>query len=305
MIISMKNNNLISIIIPIFNAEMDLPTLIESLKKQTDSNFEVLFVDDKSKDNSLKLLTKEKLKIGKSVRVLQNKINLGPAKTRNFGILKSTGKIIAFTDSDCIINENWVRNIRHFFKNDSSELVMGKVTIPKSTLIGDSISALGFPAGANLGFEKVWKVSKEGFTEHISSCNFAAKNEVFKRIGTFDEDFRVAGGEDTELSIRAINQKLHIKYCPEISVLHKPRKSIISFIKWQIVRGRGNYYIKKKLKNVNSLVKTKIWYIKNVIKTYWKSPKIFLILTFLFGGFVLQQIGYILEFIKNESGPHE
>jgi len=280
----------ISVIIPAYNAEHSISKTLASLKNQTFKDFELIIIDDNSPDKTVEIAKKY------TKNIITHKTNTGPAVSRNHGIKKAKADIIAFIDSDCIASKNWLENINKEMKKE--DVIMGKVTIPPSTTLGNAISALGFPAGANLGFEKVWRVSKAGYTDHISSCNFAIKKSIFKKYGCFDESFPLAGAEDSELSYRLTKNKVKIKYAPSVHVFHEPRKSLKSFVKWQIIRGRSNYHFKQKIGSIGGFIKLRAWYAKNVLKKHWYNP---LVIFLLFLSFYLQQRGYFKEKWKSSK----
>jgi glycosyltransferase involved in cell wall biosynthesis len=282
----------ISVVIPVYNDEERLEKTLQSLKRQSFKNFETIVVDDGSKDNSSEVARKY------ADKVIRNDTNKGPAVTRNLGIKNAKADIIAFTDSDCIAKEDWLEKTNEFFKDKNNKVMMGKTTIPKSTFVGDSISALGFPAGGHVGFENMWKVSAEGYTDHLSSCNMALRKEVFDKHGMIDESFPLAGAEDTELSYRLTKNGVKIKYNPNAVVEHEPRTSLKSFMRWQITRGRSNYHFKKKIGKVNQFVKLRAWSTKNIIKKYSTDPKIVMIIPLIATSFALQQYGYMKEAMK-------
>lgn len=82
----------ISIIIPIYNAENTIKKLIETILKQTYNDYEIILVDDGSKDNSLNLI-KEIAKKDKRIKVF-SKENEGPGLARKYGYLKSSGDLL-------------------------------------------------------------------------------------------------------------------------------------------------------------------------------------------------------------------
>lgn len=96
---SNNNKDLISIIIPVYNAEKFLHDTIETIKNQTYSNWEAIFVDDCSTDNSVQLI-QEYQKNDKRIKLLKNAINSHAALTRNKGINAAKGRFIAFLDAD-------------------------------------------------------------------------------------------------------------------------------------------------------------------------------------------------------------
>lgn len=96
----------ISVLIPVFNSEKFLQKCLESVLKQNFSDFEVIICDDKSTDESVKIIKNFQKKYGKKIIFLQNEKNLGIAKTRNILAKKAKGKYVAWMDSDDIMLEN-------------------------------------------------------------------------------------------------------------------------------------------------------------------------------------------------------
>ena len=97
----MKTNPSISVIIPVYKVEKFLPRCLDSVLKQTFSDFEVICVNDGSPDNCKKILS-DYARADKRIHVI-NKENTGVSDTRNVGMKHATGKYILFMDSDdCI-----------------------------------------------------------------------------------------------------------------------------------------------------------------------------------------------------------
>lgn len=284
----------ISVVIPAYNACSIVGNLLESLRKQTFTDFETIVVDDGSIDK-----TEDVVRGFKNVKFVK-KEHSGPAAARNLGIKNAKGEIIAFTDADCIADSDWLKSISEAFIDGKVNAVMGRVKILKSNFLGDSISALGFPAGGAVGFEKMWKVSNDGFTDHLSTCNCAVRKNLFEKYGFFDEIFKTAGNEDSEFSHRLAKNNVKIKYCPDAVIFHKTRADFISFLRWNLKRGGGNYYFKQRVGDVTDYVKLRFWSTKNILREYYKDKKIWLIIILLFLSFVFQQIGYLKEKFKRK-----
>ena len=108
----MKKNVFLSIIVPIYNVEKYIGSLVNSLVKQTNKNFEVIFIDDGSTDESIRIL--KEIMVGSeqefSFKLLQQ-VNQGLSSARNIGILNATGEYIFFLDSDDEIEINFVETI--------------------------------------------------------------------------------------------------------------------------------------------------------------------------------------------------
>lgn len=87
----------VSIIIPMYNEEKYIKECLESVINQTYKNLEIIVVDDKSKDNSVKEVKKIK---DERIKIIKLKENGGVANARNAGVEKATGDYLCFLDSD-------------------------------------------------------------------------------------------------------------------------------------------------------------------------------------------------------------
>jgi teichuronic acid biosynthesis glycosyltransferase TuaG len=92
-----KKKALVSIIIPVFNAEKTIERAVRSVKNQTYKNWELLLVDDCSSDNSLKVIKKLE---SRKIRIIRLEHNSGPAVSRNAGLDAARGDYVAFLDAD-------------------------------------------------------------------------------------------------------------------------------------------------------------------------------------------------------------
>jgi len=277
----------ISVVIPVYNDSILLEKCLKSLKDQSDKGFEIIVVDDCSTDNSYEIAKNY------ADKAIKNKENKGPAISRNNAIKLAKNQIIAFTDSDCVVDKDWIKNIRKNIENEN--VLMGNTKIKKTSYIADSIASLGFPGGAMAGFRTMWPVDKDGYTNHISSCNFAMREKVFEKYGYFDESFPFPGGEDPELAIRVHRKGIKIKYCEDVLIYHEPIRSLSYFVKWQFKRGRTNYHFKKKVGEVGSFVKLRIKSSLTILKNNLFNVKVFMIFFLIVLSFILQQTGYFYE----------
>lgn len=94
-----KKEELVSIIIPVYNAAIFLEDTIITIKEQTYQNWEAIFVDDCSKDDSIKIIERQAIN-DKRIKIIKNEINSGAAITRNNGIGVANGRYICFLDAD-------------------------------------------------------------------------------------------------------------------------------------------------------------------------------------------------------------
>ena len=111
--------NKVSIIIPVYNAEKFIGKTIESVLNQTYKNWEILIFNDKSKDNSLKIIKKYSEK-DKKIKFVDSKENVGVVAARNKLIEIATGEFIAFLDADDYWKQNKLeKQIKFMLKNNA------------------------------------------------------------------------------------------------------------------------------------------------------------------------------------------
>ena len=115
-------NNIVSVIIPNYNNEYFIKEVIEYILKSTYKNIEIIIVDDKSTDNSVKIIQDNFINeiYSKKIRLFINTENCGTYYCRNKGILLSNGSFIFFVDGDDYIEPNliermysWLNDLNH------------------------------------------------------------------------------------------------------------------------------------------------------------------------------------------------
>ena len=277
----------LSVIVPVYNAEATLPALFDSLSAQSYKDYEIVVIDDFSHDRT-SLIAR-----GHQCKLIALSKNHGPAYCRNIGVKNASGEILVFTDSDCIADYHWLANIHRCFSNNSVTAIMGRLIMMPSNLLGDSISALGFPAGGAIGFDKIWKVNQDGFTDSLSTCNCAIKKNAFEKIGGFDESFPFPGGEDSLLAYNLRKFNYRIKYRPDVLVYHAARDSFANFVKWQFKRGISSYIFSTKVAGKKDFLSLRVWSMANILRHYYRDKKIPIIVMLLCASILLQFAGYI------------
>lgn len=116
----MTHSPTVSLVVPVYNAEKFILRCLESIQKQTFLDFEVVLVDDGSRDNSKNII--ENFIENKLNWFFYSKINEGTAITRNFGIKKTTGKYITFIDIDDFIEVDYLEKLYCSIKESGSFL---------------------------------------------------------------------------------------------------------------------------------------------------------------------------------------
>lgn len=123
----MNNNELISIIVPVYNAEKYLHRCIKSLLCQTYHNLEVILVDDGSTDKSSEICDVYARK-DKRLKVI-HKINSGVSAARNTGLALVTGKYVCFVDADDWLPFNSVECLYTQINNTNADIVLGDYSL--------------------------------------------------------------------------------------------------------------------------------------------------------------------------------
>ena len=114
--------DLISVIVPVYNIEKYLPRCIDSILNQTYKNWEVIFINDGSTDNSLKILEEYK-KRDERIKIIDKK-NAGSGAARNDGLESSEGEYIAFLDSDDWYEKNFLEKLYNNLVENNSDVAM-------------------------------------------------------------------------------------------------------------------------------------------------------------------------------------
>jgi len=207
----MKKSSLISIIIPCYNGAAFIAEAIESVQAQSHKNWELIVIDDASTDGSINIV--KEYCGDKRINILNNKINLGIAKTKNRGIAKSKGEFLAFLDQDDIWEDN---KLELQAKRLDLDAAIGVVC--SGMLFTDSN---GNATTTFTGFEDKdpQQVIKNLYINPINSSSvMMIRRSCLDKIGVFDETLK--GWDDYELLMR-IGTKFRISY--ERSLLVKKR----------------------------------------------------------------------------------
>lgn len=213
-------NEMISVIVPAYNAGRTIVRCAESLMGLDYPNYEVIVVNDGSTDNTLALV-KEFEKSG--VFTVIDQKNSGPSASRNKAIALAKGEYIAFTDSDCIVEKNWLTELMKGFNASNPYLIMGvggdQQSPADETEFGRDLS--GF--FRNIGMVADYVKDPSGKTaitetEHNPTCNVVYRKEVFGKVGLFNEN--LWPGEDVELDYKIRRNGFKLMFNPSAVVYH-------------------------------------------------------------------------------------
>ncbi|HUU50463.1 MAG TPA: glycosyltransferase family 2 protein [Nitrospinota bacterium] len=219
-------NPVISVVIPNWNGEDVIGDCLESLRKQTFRNFEMIVVDNGSSDSSLDLI-KTKYPEVKVISLSENK---GFCIAVNTGIKYSQGEFIAILNNDTEVVTNWLEELYMAFENHpeisfcSSKMLYHEQR-DKINTVGIKIKRNGDSSSIGTGQPDGPRFEKEG--EVFGACAGAAvyRKRLFDDIGLFDESF-FAYLDDVDLSYRAQLSGHRCLFVPKAIVYHKKGYSL-------------------------------------------------------------------------------
>lgn len=247
------NNNLlsstlpfISIIISVYNEEKTLRQCLDSLLGLEYPSYEVIMVNDASKDHTLDILQeyqKKSKKAKEKIKVVTYAVNKGVPGARNEGMKAAKGDIFVFTDADATFPKEWpLKLIEPFLINQKVGATGGRdIAPPNQPLVHRCIdyTLTSFIGTAGLRGAKV-RLAKYA----VTGCNFAVKREVVQKVGMHNEKIRWRG-EEKEWCQRIREAGYDIRFVPESYILHYRRISLKSFWTQTYKSGKARFDILK------------------------------------------------------------
>ncbi|MDZ7693140.1 MAG: glycosyltransferase [Balneolaceae bacterium] len=210
---------LFSIIIPTYKDWDRLKLCLDSLidAQKGDFDYEIIVVDN-AQHHAPPEFIKSLSKI-----ILVHEPKPGSYSARNTGASNASGKYLAFTDSDCIPDENWLVNAKTCFDTENCDLIGGRIDIFKEDMGGE----WAYIYEKNIAFPQSQNVPKG----KAVTANLFVKNMVFKQVDGFDSSLKSGG--DWDFSTRAVENGYKLIYAEEVAVSHPARKRIRDILKKQ------------------------------------------------------------------------
>ena len=255
MLINSNNCPLVSVIMNCYNGETYLFDSIKSILDQTYKNFEIIFWDNQSKDNSATIFKSFK---DKRLKYFYAKKHTSLYKARNLAIQKSKGKFIAFLDTDDI----WVKDKLNLQIKKFSNKKIGLVYANYYTLN----QATGFKAIAykkELPEGVIYRNLLKNYFLGIGTA--IVRKEIFMKEKKFDENFNIIGDFDF---FTRISKSTYFAKIQDPLLIYRIHKNSFSNKNYQMYINEFKLWLKKqKLFNENSLffVKQKIIYMEVVL----------------------------------------
>lgn len=221
----------LSVIVPNYNGRRFLPALMRALHEQTFADFEVIFADDASTDDSVAFVEQFAQEMRENVdassfnvRVLVNRSNLGFVSSCNAAADVARGRVLVLLNNDTEPESTWLAELaRAICENPQAAIISSKVLLynqrDRLHTAGDMLGVDGVPR--NRG---VWELDRGQYDDRLaifsgSGCGVAILKSVWEHLGGFDEDFWMYM-EDVDLAFRAQLLGWEARFAPQARIYH-------------------------------------------------------------------------------------
>jgi glycosyltransferase involved in cell wall biosynthesis len=234
----------VSIIIPVKNAENTIRKCIQSVKELDYDNYELIMVNDGSDDRTGEIIN-DMLKDGRIKSRILNSQSKGPSFARNIAVKEAKGALIAFTDSDCILDKSWLKELYGGIESGADSAGGLQLSPEDETDYGRNVNEFMGRIGFITDYMKASsQMAGLEETDHNPTCNVMYKREVFDKTGGFLED--LWPGEDVELDYRVKKAGYKMVINPKAVVYHYRPKNLEKYIKMMTSYGRVQAFLFKK-----------------------------------------------------------
>ena len=209
----------VSVIVCSYNGGSTLGACLDSLGQLDYPDYEVILVDDGSTDDTAAIAARFP-----SVRYIRQP-NQGLSQARNTGAAAATGEILAYTDSDCMADRDWLYYLVSTLLSGNFAGVGGpNIPPPAQNWVQACVAASpGGPSHVLL---------TDTIAEHIPGCNMAWYRWAFTSVGGFDPDYHKAG-DDVDFCWRVQQTGCEIAFSPTAVVWHHRRFTLKGFQRQQ------------------------------------------------------------------------
>lgn len=212
-----------SIIVPVYNRPDEVDELLESLTHQTFKQFEVIIVEDGSKNDCRSVV--EKYSGALDIHYYY-KDNSGPGQSRNYGAERSKGDYLIVLDSDVVLPEGYLQAVEDELKANPCDAFGGPDSAHPSftdvqKAISYSMTSFFTTGGIRGGKKKLDKFYPRSF-------NMGIRRDIYQQLGGFS---KMRFGEDIDFSIRIFKAGCSCRLFPEAWVWHKRRTDMRKFFR--------------------------------------------------------------------------
>lgn len=211
----------VSVVVCSYNGAKTLKECLLSLERMNYPDYEVILVDDGSTDDTPKITAEFQ---GRNTQIIRQE-NKGLSVARNTGIKASSGAIIAFTDSDCMADRDWLYHLVQTLQSGDYAAAGGpNISPPAVNWIQATVAAApGSPCHVLISDREA---------EHVPGCNMAFHRWALDLIDGFDPDYRKAG-DDVDVCWKLLKLGHKIAFSPSAIVLHHRRFTVSAYFNQQ------------------------------------------------------------------------
>lgn len=224
----------ISVVIPVYNAEKTLEHCLQALVNQTQPPVEIIVADNGSTDDSISIVQGCAEESGISIRLIEVS-KRGAAAARNAAVLEAVGDWVAFTDSDCLPEPDWLARGVELLVSHNVAALAGPAW---GSLEGDASARLLGLTSLSVGLdEQYYSAAGPTGTQGFAAANLWVRREAFLNIQGFDETL-VVSGEDLDLCARLYVAGDRLFYSPHLLVRHIHASGIANMCHKMVQYGR-------------------------------------------------------------------
>ena len=221
----------VSVVVCTYNGGRTLEECLHSLLRLNYPDYEIIVVDDGSTDDTRSIVARFP-----TVRAVHQD-NHGLSYSRNVGLHLATGSIVAYTDSDCYADADWLAHLVEQLERTGAAAVGGPNLTPEDGWLAACVAAApGQPTHI---------LENDQEAEHIPGCNMAFRREALLAIGGFDYQYRKAG-DDVDVCWRLQHAGTWITFAPAAFVWHHRRQTPRTYLKQQAGYGEAEALLRFK-----------------------------------------------------------
>jgi GT2 family glycosyltransferase len=221
----------VSVVVCSYNGGRTLDQCLRSLLALDYPDYEVIVVDDGSTDDTRAVLARFP-----GVRAI-HQANQGLGAARNVGLRAATGAVVAYTDSDCFADPDWLTHLVYQLRQSGAAAVGGPNLTPEDGWLAACVaSAPGQPTHV---------LESDQVAEHIPGCNMAFRREALLAINGFDPSYRKAG-DDVDVCWRLQQAGQWITFAPGAFVWHHRRQNPRTYLRQQAGYGEAEALLRFK-----------------------------------------------------------
>ena len=242
------NEVLVSVVVPIFNAQNYLSRCIHSILSQTYSNIELILVNDGSTDQSQSIIESFLIKDQRIKYISQ--VNAGPSVARNKGIAEATGEFICFIDADDVVPNHYIQllvekisqgydvvacgyvEISEYGRFELNDFYHGKDSLTKDEFINGILKGVGGTLWAKIYRRSIIDSNQLHLNPNIYMCEDLLFNLDYCRYTQQFAAIKLSLYEYNRLNEGSITSKVTLNYLENNLIVMKEMGQLLQLLRW-------------------------------------------------------------------------